>query len=69
MWSALRALRERAAPLNRLGDNAESAGRGHLCASYRTRAREAHEQSDLIGRFIMEKFSASAADGAERQVG
>lgn len=53
LWSALRALRERAVMLRRLTSDAESNGRLRSVASFSEAAKQVEEEADTLQRFIV----------------
>jgi two-component system chemotaxis response regulator CheB len=58
LWSAIRALGDRAALLRRMADQCESDGRARAARSFERKARHAHAQAELVRRAL----SRAAAD-------
>jgi two-component system, chemotaxis family, protein-glutamate methylesterase/glutaminase len=54
LWSAVRALHERAATWDTLARDAKEAGNEIVAADYSLRAREAREQSEVARRFMLD---------------
>jgi hypothetical protein len=48
LWSAIRALHERSDLLERLGDRCDIRGQRRSARSFRTKARDAREQAELV---------------------
>ncbi|MBV9193441.1 MAG: chemotaxis protein CheB [Solirubrobacterales bacterium] len=63
LWTAIRALRERSALLQRMADQCHARGQARSARSFRRKADDAHEQADLVGTALRE-----AARGTLRQV-
>jgi two-component system chemotaxis response regulator CheB len=53
MWSAVRALNDRASTLETLAADAQRVGNGHSYESYAARAREARQQAELAREFML----------------
>jgi len=54
LWSAIRALHERAATWETLACDAEASGGDRVASDYATRARETREQAELARRFMLD---------------
>jgi two-component system chemotaxis response regulator CheB len=54
LWSAVRALNDRASTLETLATDATRIGNGQSSESYATRARETREQAELARRFMID---------------
>lgn len=54
LWSAVRALNDRAATLQTLATEAEHAGRSQISQEFWTRARDARQQADVAHKFMLE---------------
>jgi two-component system chemotaxis response regulator CheB len=54
LWSAVRALNERAMTLETLSRDCESTGNGQAAKSYHDRASEARKQADLARQFMLD---------------
>ncbi len=55
LWSAVRALNDRATTLETMAADAERVGNGQSSETYRIRAREARQQADLVRKFMGRK--------------
>jgi two-component system, chemotaxis family, protein-glutamate methylesterase/glutaminase len=58
LWSAIRALNERAITLATLANDTRNAGNEQSATVYETRAKEAHTQADLVRQFMRDLTSA-----------
>lgn len=54
LWSAVRALNDRATSLETLRDDAARIGNGHSAQSYASRARETRQQVEVARKFMLE---------------
>lgn len=54
LWSAVRALNDRATTLETLRDDAARVGNGHSAESYASRARETRQQVEVARKFMLE---------------
>jgi two-component system chemotaxis response regulator CheB len=54
LWSAVRALNDRATTLETLRDDAARIGNGHSAESYASRARETRQQVEIARKFMLE---------------
>ncbi len=54
LWSAVRALSDRAATLETLASDAARVGSSQTAEAYRSRAREARHQAELARRFMLD---------------
>jgi two-component system, chemotaxis family, protein-glutamate methylesterase/glutaminase len=54
LWSAVRALNDRATTLETLRDDASRIGNGQSAASYESRARETRQQVEIARQFVLE---------------
>jgi two-component system, chemotaxis family, protein-glutamate methylesterase/glutaminase len=54
LWSAIRALNDRAGTLETLAADAEKIGSGQSAEAYANRAREARKQADIARRFVID---------------
>lgn len=54
LWSAVRALNDRATMLETLADDAKNIGNGQSAETYTSRAREARHQAELARKFMLD---------------
>jgi two-component system chemotaxis response regulator CheB len=54
LWSAVRALNDRASTLETLATDSKRIGNGHSAEAYATRAREARKQADIARTFMLD---------------
>jgi two-component system chemotaxis response regulator CheB len=52
LWSAVRALNDRATTLQTLAEDAKRIGNGQSSETYASRANEAHQQADVVRKFM-----------------
>lgn len=66
LWSALRALRERASLLRRLAEDADRSGRSVSGAGFARTALEVEKEAEVLQRFISEPVQPSIEEPLER---
>jgi two-component system chemotaxis response regulator CheB len=69
LWTAVRALEDRAVLLTRMSDQLQHRGQAHSSRRFRRRAHEAHAQADLVRRALDHAARLTLAEAPENDEG